>query len=121
MTVDRNCFQEGDLALLQDRKGRRHLLTLLKPGFEEFDINAIPMDDPPSYALLCEGDTDGVFQLESSGMTDLVLKLKPANFREIIPIARRRAADAGDGHGTLPSVWGSTCQCSSTHEILRTS
>ena len=32
MTVDRNCFQEGDLALLQDRKGRRHLLTLLDGG-----------------------------------------------------------------------------------------
>jgi len=57
-----------------------------KPGFEDFDVNAIPMDDPATYALLCEGDTEGVFQVESSGMTDLVLKLKPANFREIIPL-----------------------------------
>jgi DNA polymerase-3 subunit alpha len=57
-----------------------------KPGCAEFDVNAIPMDDPATYALLCRGDTEGVFQLESSGMTDLVLKLKPATFREIIPL-----------------------------------
>ena len=57
-----------------------------KPGFEDFDVNAIPMDDPATFELLCAGDTEGVFQVESSGMTDLVLKLKPATFREIIPL-----------------------------------
>jgi DNA polymerase-3 subunit alpha len=57
-----------------------------KPGFEAFDVNAIPMDDPTTYEMLCRGDTEGVFQVESSGMTDLVLKLKPASFREIIPL-----------------------------------
>ena len=57
-----------------------------KPGFETFDVNAIPMDDEATYDLLCRGDTEGVFQVESSGMTDLVLKLKPRTFREIIPL-----------------------------------
>jgi DNA polymerase-3 subunit alpha len=57
-----------------------------KPGQADFDINSIAMDDPATYALLCRGDTEGVFQVESSGMTDLVLKLKPASFREIIPL-----------------------------------
>ena len=57
-----------------------------KPGLEDFDVNAIPMDDEATYDLLCEGDTEGVFQVESSGMTDLVLKLKPRTFREIIPL-----------------------------------
>ena len=57
-----------------------------KPGFEAFDVNAIPIDDPKTYDLLCEGDTEGVFQVESSGMTDLVMKLKPRTFREIIPL-----------------------------------
>ena len=56
------------------------------PGFEVFDVNAIPIDDSKTYDLLCEGDTEGVFQVESSGMTDLVLKLKPRTFREIIPL-----------------------------------
>ena len=57
-----------------------------KPGFEGFDVNAIAMDDEATYDLLCGGDTEGVFQVESSGMTDLVLKLKPRTFREIIPL-----------------------------------
>ena len=57
-----------------------------KPGLADFDVNQIAMDDPATYALLCRGDTEGVFQVESSGMTDLVLKLKPATFREIIPL-----------------------------------
>ncbi len=57
-----------------------------KPGMADFDINAVAMDDPTTYELLCRGDTEGVFQVESSGMTDLVLKLKPSTFREIIPL-----------------------------------
>jgi DNA polymerase-3 subunit alpha len=57
-----------------------------KEGCSEFDVNAIPMDDETTYDLLCGGDTEGVFQVESSGMTDLVLKLKPRTFREIIPL-----------------------------------
>jgi len=57
-----------------------------KPGFESFDVNAIPIDDAATYDLLCAGDTEGVFQVESSGMTDLVLKLKPRSFREVIPL-----------------------------------
>ncbi|MBJ22444.1 MAG: DNA polymerase III subunit alpha [Deltaproteobacteria bacterium] len=57
-----------------------------KEGFEDFDVNAIPMDDETTFDLLCGGDTEGVFQVESSGMTDLVLKLKPRTFREIIPL-----------------------------------
>ena len=57
-----------------------------KEGCGEFDVNAIPMDDEVTYDLLCSGDTEGVFQVESSGMTDLVLKLKPRTFREIIPL-----------------------------------
>jgi len=53
------------------------------PGFV---ANDIPLDDEATYDLLCRGDTDGVFQVESSGMTELVLQLKPRTFREIIPL-----------------------------------
>jgi DNA polymerase-3 subunit alpha len=55
-----------------------------KPGFEDFDVNRIPMDDEPTYDLLCAGDTEGVFQVESSGMTDVVIKVQPRAFKEII-------------------------------------
>lgn len=57
-----------------------------KPGFEEFDVNAIPLDDKTTYDMLCRGDTEGVFQVESSGMTDLVIKLQPRSFKEVIPL-----------------------------------
>jgi len=46
----------------------------------------VPLDDPKTYALLSSGDTEGVFQVESAGMTELVAKLRPQNFKELIPI-----------------------------------
>ncbi len=57
-----------------------------KPGCEDFAVNSIPLDDKPTYDLLCAGDTEGVFQVESSGMTDLVVKLQPRSFKEVIPL-----------------------------------
>jgi DNA polymerase-3 subunit alpha len=52
----------------------------------EFSVADIPMDDKKTFELLSRGDTEGVFQMESSGMTELVTKLKPKVFREIIPL-----------------------------------
>ena len=58
----------------------------MKEGFEDFEVNKIALDDKPTYDMLCGGDTEGVFQVESSGMTELVIKLQPRSFREIIPL-----------------------------------
>lgn len=49
----------------------------------DFDIDKIPFDDPKTYQLLCEGQTAGVFQLESDGMKKLVKNLKPSVFSDI--------------------------------------
>ena len=49
----------------------------------EFDIDRIPLDDKPTYDMLIAGDTDGVFQLESSGMKKLVKDLKPDVFEDL--------------------------------------
>lgn len=49
----------------------------------EFDINRIPLDDKPTYEMLEAGDTDGVFQLESSGMKKLVKDLRPDVFEDL--------------------------------------
>lgn len=49
----------------------------------EFDIDSIPLDDKPTYDMLIKGDTDGVFQLESSGMKKLVKDLKPDVFEDL--------------------------------------
>jgi DNA polymerase-3 subunit alpha len=51
-----------------------------------FSIESVPLDDAATYDLLCKGDTEGVFQVESSGMTDLVVKLRPRSFKELIPL-----------------------------------
>lgn len=49
----------------------------------DVDINHIPLDDKPTYDMLVRGETVGVFQLESSGMTNLVKKLKPDVFEDL--------------------------------------
>ncbi len=49
----------------------------------EFDINRIPLDDKETYEMLAQGDTDGVFQLESAGMKRLVKDLRPDVFEDL--------------------------------------
>ncbi len=48
------------------------------------DMRAIPLDDIAVYDMISEGDTDGVFQLESAGMRNLLRDLKPNCFEDII-------------------------------------
>ena len=48
------------------------------------DMEKIALDDPLVYQMIGEGDTDGVFQLESSGMRELLKELKPNCFEDII-------------------------------------
>jgi DNA polymerase-3 subunit alpha len=50
----------------------------------EVETNKIPLDDPDVFRLLAEGRTVGVFQLESSGMRDLLRRMKPERFEDII-------------------------------------
>ena len=49
----------------------------------DVDINHIPLDDKPTYDMLIRGETVGVFQLESQGMTNLVKKLQPDVFEDL--------------------------------------
>ena len=52
----------------------------------EIDIHNLPLDDKKTYDLLGRGETDGVFQLESSGMTDLAVNFKPDHIEDIIAL-----------------------------------
>lgn len=58
----------------------------LKERNIELDILGLPLDDEKTFELLRRGETIGMFQLESGGMTDLVRKLKPDKFEDIIAI-----------------------------------
>lgn len=59
---------------------------LVRKGGCGIDLARIPFDDPKTYALLSKGDTTGVFQLESAGMRDVLRKLKPNRFEDIIAL-----------------------------------
>jgi DNA polymerase-3 subunit alpha len=61
-------------------------VELLKKRGVEIDLGRLPLDDAKSYAMLAKGDTTGVFQLESSGMRDVLRKLKPNRFEDIIAL-----------------------------------
>jgi DNA polymerase-3 subunit alpha len=50
---------------------------------DKLDLDNIPMDDQKVFDLLSSGKTMAVFQLESTGMRDLIKKLKPTKFEEI--------------------------------------
>ncbi len=53
---------------------------------EAIDWGAIPLDDPAVYRLLQAAQTVGIFQLESSGMRDLLVRLEPTCFEDIIAV-----------------------------------
>jgi DNA polymerase-3 subunit alpha len=52
----------------------------------DIDIDHLPLDDRPTYDLLARGDSVGVFQLEGSGMRDVLRKLRPDQFEDIIAL-----------------------------------
>jgi DNA polymerase-3 subunit alpha len=53
---------------------------------ERIEIEDIPLDDDRTYKMLSEGDSDGVFQLDSAGMKALVRQLKPDRFDDIVAL-----------------------------------
>lgn len=50
----------------------------------DVDIDAIPLDDPKVFELLQRGDTAGVFQVESAGMTALLRRMRPDRYSDIV-------------------------------------
>ena len=50
------------------------------------NLETIPLDDPGTYEMLSRGDTIGVFQLESTGMRDVLKRMRPNRFEDIIAL-----------------------------------
>jgi len=55
-------------------------------GEAPLDISALPLDDPATFALLQSAETTAVFQLESRGMKDLIKRLRPDRFEDIVAL-----------------------------------
>jgi DNA polymerase-3 subunit alpha len=79
--------------LKMDFLGLRNLTILTKATqlieqtlHEKVDPYKFPLDDPKTFALLQRGETKGIFQLESGGIRDLLQKMKPDHFRDIIAV-----------------------------------
>ena len=79
---------------------------------KDIDIEKLPLDDRNTYKLLASAQTIGIFQLESSGMRDLLKKLEPGRFEDLIALlALYRPGPIGSGmlddfmqrkHGRIP-------------------
>ena len=52
----------------------------------EFSIQKLDYDDPDTYKMLGQGDTEGVFQLESTGMKQVLVGLQPQNLEDVIAL-----------------------------------
>lgn len=64
----------------------------------DLDVENLPLDDAATYALLQSGDTKGIFQLESSGMRELLRRMQPDCFDDLIAVlALYRPGPLGSG------------------------
>ena len=61
-------------------------VTLLDRRGVRIDLGTLPLDDPKTLDMLARGDTTGVFQCESSGVRDVLRRLKPDRFEDIIAV-----------------------------------
>lgn len=101
---DMKCVESIGLVKL-DLLGLRNLtviqdaLTLIESqGQVPPDMSRLKLDDEKTYRLLSRGDTTGVFQLESAGMKELLIKMKPAAFADIVAlVALYRPGPLGSG------------------------
>lgn len=58
-------------------------IRAVEPGFR---ADQIPIDDSEVFAMLGSGDTDGVFQLESNGIRQVLMQMKPQNLEDVIAV-----------------------------------
>ena len=73
-------------------------LNYIKQGGTEICLKDIPLDDEKTYELLSSGQTTGIFQLESAGMKDILVKMTPNRIEDLIAlVALYRPGPIGSG------------------------
>ena len=60
--------------------------TAVRRKVPDFRMANISYDDPETYAMLAKGETEGIFQLESTGMTQVLVSMRPRNLEDIIAL-----------------------------------
>ena len=83
----------ANLGLLKfDFLGLRYLTIIndaqkqIRESHPDFDIERVPYDDKDTFALLSKGNTSGIFQLESGGIKQVLMQLRPECFEDIIAV-----------------------------------
>ncbi len=64
----------------------QNAVDLLKRRDINIDLSQVPLDDRPTYEMLGRAESTGVFQLESTGMRDVLRRMKPDRFEDIIAL-----------------------------------
>jgi len=82
--VDKLGLLKMDFLGLQTLQEIEITLRGLRAGNVDIDLDSLPFDDPKVFALFSEGRTTGVFQFESSGMRDNLMKLKPERLEDLL-------------------------------------
>ncbi len=73
-------------------------LNYIRDNGKDFSLKEISLDDEKTYELLSSGHTTGIFQLESAGMRDLLVRITPNRFEDLIAIvALHRPGPMGSG------------------------
>ncbi len=85
-TLDELGLLKMDFLALRNLTVLNDAQTLVRQHHPDFDISKIPYDDKEVFALYANADTEGVFQFESAGMKDTLLKLKPEGMEDIIAV-----------------------------------
>ncbi|MCT4787226.1 DNA polymerase III subunit alpha, partial [Exiguobacterium aestuarii] len=73
-----------DLLGLRNLSRLRQMEELVRETDAMFSLKTIPLHDARTYRLLARGDTDGIFQFESSGMKQALRQVKPTEFEDIV-------------------------------------
>jgi DNA polymerase-3 subunit alpha len=64
----------------------------------DIDLDTLPLDDKLAFELLCKGNSNGIFQFESDGIKDVLRKLQPDKFEDLIAVnALYRPGPLGSG------------------------
>ncbi|MCE5311990.1 MAG: DNA polymerase III subunit alpha [Nitrospiraceae bacterium] len=61
-------------------------IQYIKQQGKDLNISRIPMDDEATYKMLSSGETTGIFQLESAGMRDILIRMQPNRFEDLIAL-----------------------------------
>lgn len=70
-----------NLTVLEDT-----LKSIREHTSQSLDLHSIPLEDPKTYAMLQQGRTAGVFQLEGGGVREMLKRLEPTEFKDLIAL-----------------------------------